>query len=98
MQVDFNGNQMAFNLVRGNHAAIHECICCGPYKDLAPAADSLNRRCGLIDKMLIQTMPESERKAYRTKRIEMFRTLIERKLNPPMEPAFLESIKTLESL
>ena len=141
MQVDFNGNKMAFNLVRGNlrkevasyfpgvseeditdglvkydpdtntvavderasdsyakYAAIHECICCGPYEDLAPATDSPNRRCGLIDKMLIQTMPESERKAYKEKRIEMFKTLIERKLNPPMEPAFLESIETLESL
>lgn len=80
------------------YAAIHECICCGPYKDLAPATDDSNKRCGLIDKMLIQAMPESERKAYKEKRIEMFKTLIERKLRPSMDPAFLESLKTLESL
>ena len=80
------------------YAAIHECICCGPYKDLAPATEDSDKRCGLIDEMLIQTMPESEQKVYKEKRIEMFKTLIEKKLNPPMESAFLESLKTLESL
>lgn len=80
------------------YAAIHECICCGPYKELAPSTDDSNKRCGLIDEMLILAMPESERKAYREKRIEMFRTLIGRKLNPPMEPMFLESLSILESL
>lgn len=80
------------------YAAIHECICCGPYKDLAPTTDDPDKRCGLIDKMLIQAMPESEQKAYKAKRVEMFKTLIERRLNPQMEPAFQESLKTLESL
>lgn len=81
-----------------HYAGIHECICCGPYRDLVSDTDDPNKRCGLIDKMLIQAMPESEREAYRAKRIEMFKTLIEKKLNPPMEPVFLESLKTLESL
>lgn len=80
------------------YAAIHECICCGPYRHLAPVTDDPNKRCGLIDKMLIQAMPESEREAYKAKRIEMFDTLIQRNLNPPMKPVFLESLKTLKSL
>ena len=141
MEVCFKGNQMVFNLIRGDlrkevadyfpglsednisnglvkydpntntvavdecvnglyaeYAAIHECICCGPYENLAPATSDPNKRCGLIDKMLIQAMPESEREAYRVKRIEMFKTLIERKLSPSLEPMFKESLRTLESL
>ena len=60
-----------------NYAAIHECICCGPYKELAPKTHDLKRRCGLIDKMIIESMPESERKPYTAKRIEMFENRME---------------------
>ena len=80
------------------YAAIHECICCGPYCTLAPDTDDPSKRCGLIDKMLIQDMPESERETYVAKRIEMFKTLIEKRLNPPLEHAFKESLETLKSL
>ena len=80
------------------YAAIHECICCGRYKELAPDVDDPNKRCGAIDLMLIQNMPESDRETYKTKRIEMFKTLIEGNLNPPMEPLFRESITMLESI
>ena len=80
------------------YAAIHECICCGSYKGLFPDPEDPERRCGLIDKMLIQAMPESERKTYIAKRIEMFRTLIEHGLNPQYDTQFLKSIETLESL
>jgi len=80
------------------YASIHECICQGRCKHLAPEVADPDRRCGEIDKMTIAAMPESERKLYIKKRIEMFETLIERKLRPPMEPAFRESLRVLESL
>lgn len=80
------------------YAAVHECICQGPYHNLAPSTDDPNKRCGLIDKMLIESMSEPEKKAYITKRIEMFKTLIEKKLNPPLESMFRESIEMLNHL
>lgn len=80
------------------YAAIHECICCGTYKHLAPEVADRNKRCGSIDTMIVQNMPKSERKAYIAKRIEMFETLVEKGLNPQMEPMFRESIRMLRSL
>lgn len=80
------------------YAAIHECICQGRCKHLAPKVADPNMRCGEIDKMIIATMPEAEKKEYIKKRIEMFETLINKHLNPTLEPLFRESLKTLKTL
>lgn len=61
-------------------AAIHECICCGKYKNLAPQTDDPHKRCGEIDKMLMAAMPAQLAENYRLKRIEMFQTLLDHKL------------------
>ena len=131
MQVEFNGNQIDFELSRtdfatqfgtdslvwfssgeadkvivdkqasdsyAKYAAIHECICQGRCKHLAPKVANPNLRCGEIDKMILVAMPESERRQYLEKRIEMFETLLDKHLNQPMEPLFRESLKTLRSL
>ena len=80
------------------YAAIHECICQGRCKHLAPLVDDPDMRCSEIDKMIIATMPESERKAYIEKRIEMFKALIDKNLNPQLTPMFEKSLKALQSL
>lgn len=79
-------------------AAIHECICCGPNRGLAPKTLIPRRRCGQIDIMLMKDLPKSDRVVYRTKRIEMFEFLINHGLNKPMEKTFRESLATLKSL
>lgn len=78
------------------HAAIHESICCGPYSFLAPATDNPEERCGLIDLMLVDNMPESEREAYVANRIEMFDTLISMGLNPQLNHQFQKAIELLK--
>ena len=80
------------------YAALHKCICCGHYPELAPEVDDPNKRCGEIDKMLLDSMAESEKKLYLAKRIEMFESLLENNLNPPLEQSFRESLNTLQSL
>lgn len=80
------------------YAALHECICCGPYKGMAPKTSTPAKRCGLIDRMLIKSMPKSEREKYIEKRIEMFEALIEYNLNPSLDKQFRESLKTLKSV
>lgn len=80
------------------YAAIHECICCGPYKDLAPETDNPKKQCGLIDVMLLKEMPEESRSKYRAKRIEMFKDLLEKHLNPSLEEQFKQSIEILEEV
>jgi hypothetical protein len=99
---DQDTNTITLDICAGEHyamyAALHECICCGHYGDLAPQTDDPNERCGLIDKMLVEIMPGPKRRAYIEKRIEMFETLIERGLNPPMEPMFKKSIEILKAI
>lgn len=80
------------------YASIHECICQGRCKHLAPKVTNPNMRCGEIDKMIVSTMPEPERQPYIEKRIEMFETLLDKHLNRPLEPLFCESLKILKSL
>ena len=80
------------------YASIHECICQGRCRHLAPKVTDPNMRCGEINKMIVATMPASERKKYIEKRIEMFETLLDMHLNPPLEPLFRESLKILKSL
>ena len=80
------------------YAAIHECICCGPYKDLAPKTDNPKKQCGLIDVMLLKEMPAENRSKYRAKRIEMFKDLLEKHLNPSLEEQFKQSIEILEEV
>ncbi len=80
------------------YASIHECICQGRCKHLAPKVADSNKRCGEIDKMIIASMPEAERRAYIEKRIEMFETLLDQHLNRSLEPLFCESLKILKSL
>jgi hypothetical protein len=80
------------------YAAIHECICQGRCKHLAPKVNDPDMRCSEIDKMIIAAMPESERKAYIKKRIEMFKTLINKNLNPQLTPMFKKSLEALQSL
>ncbi|MBR2543249.1 hypothetical protein IKF03_01445 [Candidatus Saccharibacteria bacterium] len=80
------------------YAGLHECICCGPYKGMAPKTSTPAKRCGLIDRMLIKSMPKSEREKYIEKRIEMFEALIEYNLNPSLDKQFRESLKALKSV
>ena len=80
------------------YASIHECICQGKCKHLAPKVANPNMRCGEIDKMIVAAMPKSEQKEYIEKRIEMFEALLDKHLNPPLEPLFRESLKMLKSL
>ncbi len=86
------------SIIYAKNACIHENICCGNYGSLAPKTTSEKRRCGLIDKMLIEKMPEQDRAPYRTERLEMYKTLIELNLNPRANDSFREAIKILESL
>lgn len=80
------------------YAGLHECICCGPYKSMAPKTTDAKKRCGLIDRMLIKTMPKAERKKYLEKRLEMFEALIEYNLNPSLSRQFQESLKLLKAI
>ena len=80
------------------YAAIHECICCGRYQHLAPEMENPYDRCGGIDWMIVTSMPQKDREWYLEKRIEMFRTLIDRKLNPEMTESFRHSKVMLEKL
>ena len=81
------------------YASIHECICCGPYKDMAPTVENANQRCYFIDKMIIDEIKdEDEKKMYIQKRIEMFETLIKKHLNPPLEDSFKESLRLLKEM
>lgn len=82
------------------YASIHECICQGRCKHLAPKVADPKKTCGEIDKMIISSMPEAERRVYIEKRIEMFETLLDQHLssNPRLEPSFRESLKLLKSL
>lgn len=77
-------------------AATHEVICCGKYQYLAPDVPKQSR-CGAIDLMLIKIMPESYRKKYRLKRLEMFNTVIDKNLNPDMNPVFKKAIELLSN-
>lgn len=76
-------------------ATTHEMICCGPYKYLAPKTDRECCRCGAIDLMLLDVMPEESRREYRAKRLEMFKTLIKENLNEPMNESFKHAIEAL---
>lgn len=78
------------------YAMIHECICCGRYKHLFPMIGVI--RCGEIDKMLISSMPESDREPYIQKRIEMFETLLDRNLNPRFNKSFKCSLQLLKKM
>ncbi len=80
------------------YAAIHECICCGRYRDLFSINVDPNRRCGEIDKMLLAKMPKPEREFYLGKRIEMFETLLNKNLNPGMAESFKTSLEMLKKL
>ena len=80
------------------YAAIHECICQGRCKHLAPEIADPNKRCGEIDKMIVAAMPETDRKTYVEKRIEMFETLLDQHLNPNLDPLFVESEKMMREL
>ena len=80
------------------YAGIHECICCGRYKNIAPYSVDPLMRCANIDKMIIDTMSDVEKKIYASKRIEMFSTLLEKNLNPEMNPQFENSLNMLKSL
>ena len=84
--------------VYARYATIHECVCCGRHQDMFLWANDKNRRCIEVDKMLISLMPESDRESYIKKRIEMFKTLLERNLRPDMNESFKNSLKGLEEL
>ena len=80
-------------------AGVHECICCGEYGYLAPVMVKRENRCGLIDKMLLEEcIPESYAETYRHKRIEMYKTLIEKNLNPTLNAQFKKAISILQKL
>lgn len=72
-------------LFYGRYAGMHETICLGPYSDLAPKVENSNARCFEIDKMLIDSMDDVEKKReYIKKRIEMHQTILDKNLNPAL--------------
>ncbi len=80
------------------YSAIHEAICQGEYKDLAPKCSNPNCRCFEIDKMLIGMMPYKERGEYAMKRIKMFSLLLEKNMNPALNDVFKESLEGLKKM
>ena len=78
-------------------ASIHEAICVGNFKHLAPKVEDPLDRCGMIDLMLLEEIPVEYREKYVKKRIEMFETLISKHLNPKLEESFKHSLKILKS-
>ncbi len=78
-------------------AAIHESICCGAYKHLAPKVDNPLDRCGMIDVMLLEEIPRNYRKTYIEKRIEMYETLLSKNLRSDLEEVFKHSLAILRS-
>lgn len=77
-------------------AGIHECVCCGKHQDLALSVANDDNRCGLIDLELISRMPKNYREIYRNRRVDMYKTLLEKGLNPPLNKRFQEAIKMLQ--
>lgn len=80
------------------YAALHEAICQGAYKDLAPKCSNPNCRCFEIDKMIIGLMPYEKRGPYATKRIAMFNLLLDKNINPAMNDIFKESVEGLKKM
>lgn len=78
-------------------AALHECICCGPNRELAPKVENPEELSGAVDMMLIKMMPRQYKNVYRKKRIEMYRTLVMNNLNPARNKCFRRAIELLES-
>lgn len=83
----------------GKLAGIHECICVGCNRDLAPNTQDPNARCFLIDKMILSTICEpSRREEYIKSRIEMHKTLLDKKLAPQMAESCKYAIEEFEKL
>lgn len=80
------------------YAALHEAICQGPYKELAPKCDNPNCRCLEIDKKIIGLMPYEERGEYARKRIAMFNLLLDKNINPGLNNLFKESLEGLKKM
>ncbi|MBR2708809.1 hypothetical protein IKE98_00530 [Candidatus Saccharibacteria bacterium] len=74
------------------YAGLHEAICCGKYAFLVPEGDDPEGRCSRIDELVMAIMPSTYRKEYSRKRIEMFKTLIERNLSPALNESFKRSL------
>ena len=80
------------------YSAIHECICCGKFADLVPRnGDDDISRCSRVEQLVMDSMPESYRIEYSTKRREMFSTLLEKGLNPSLNESFKCSLKFHEN-
>ena len=80
------------------YASIHEAICQGPYKNLAPACDNPNCRCLEIDKMIIGLMSKDKRNEYIEKRISMFNNLLDKNISPELNDIFKESLEGLKKI
>ena len=80
------------------YAGLHESICCGKYKYLAPETSDPLDKCGAIDKMILEEMPSELRSMYLSMRIRMFKTLLERNLNERLNPMFERALKILEEV
>ena len=81
------------------YAAIHECICLGKYHDLAPKVEDPEAQCGMIDKMILEAMPEPDRLPYLEKRIEMFSMLVSMPNIPESRKGgFRRSLSLLEGI
>ncbi len=74
------------------YAALHECVCCGKYAYLVPHEDPLGR-CARIDELVMALMPATYRREYSEKRLEMFKTLLEKNLNPSLNESFKRSLR-----
>ncbi len=75
------------------YAAIHECICCGKKAHLVPSLGEGDfDRCARVDRLIMEHMPESYRKEYSRKRVEMFETLLKKGLNPTLNNSFEHSL------
>ena len=76
-------------------AATHEMICQGPYGYLSPEVDQECCRCGEIELMLLDIMPEELRQDYRSKRLKMLRALTDLRLHVSLEESFKCAIEML---
>ncbi len=79
------------------YAALHEAICCGRYKHLAPRVKNPLDQCGMIDLAIIEYMEASYREKYVRKRIEMYETLLDGDFTPKYTEQFQHSLAILKN-
>lgn len=80
---------------------MHEAICCGGLDSFQgqplPKPGEITR-CAEVEHLLLKEIPANYRSQYVEKRIEMFKTLLERRLNPKFDKMFEHSLKFLKEV